>query len=65
VEINKEQILDMLIKQGKEHLIPQAQQKLPAKVDHEKHAGMLQDLGLDPTDVAKNLMGGRDCCSPI
>lgn len=58
MEINKEQILDMLIKQGKEHLVPQAQQKLPAKVDHEKHSGMLQELGLDPGAVAKDLMGG-------
>lgn len=59
MEIDKEQILDMLIKQGKEHLVPHAQQKLPRKVDHNKHAGMLQDLGLDPGDVAKNLMGGK------
>jgi hypothetical protein len=56
MEFNKEQILDMLIKQGKAHLVPQAQQKLPAKVDHEQHAGMLQELGLDPKNLASGLL---------
>jgi hypothetical protein len=59
MEVNKGQILDLLIKQGKEHLVPQAQQKLPATVDHEKHAGMLEELGLDPKDVASNVLGGK------
>jgi hypothetical protein len=57
MEFDKEHILDMLIKQGKEHLVPHAQQKLPAKVDHEQHAGMLQELGLDPKDLASGFPG--------
>lgn len=59
MEFNKEQILDMLIKQGKQHLVPQAQQKLPAKVDHEQHAGMLQELGIDPKNLASGLIDGK------
>jgi hypothetical protein len=59
MEFDKQQILDLLIKQGKEHLVPQAQQKLPAKVDHEQHAGLLQELGIDPKNLATGLIGGK------
>jgi hypothetical protein len=59
MEFDKQQILDLLIKQGKEHLVPQAQQKLPAKVDHEQHAGLLQELGIDPKNLATDLIEGK------
>jgi hypothetical protein len=59
MEFDKQQIIDLLVKQGKEHLVPQAQQKLPAKVDHEQHAGMLQELGIDPKSLATNLIEGK------
>ena len=59
MEFDKQQILDMLIQQGKEHLVPQAQQKLPARVDHEQHAGLLQELGVDPQSLVTNLIDGK------
>ena len=59
MEFDKEQIVNMLIQQGKQHLVPEARKKLPKKVHHEKHSGKLQELGLDPGDIAKNLMGRK------
>jgi hypothetical protein len=59
IQFDKQQILDLLIQQGKEHLVPQAQQKLPAKVDHQQHASMLQELGIDPKSLGSGLLGGK------
>jgi hypothetical protein len=59
VEFDKTQILDMLINQGKEHLVPAAQQKLPARVDHQQHAGLLEELGIKPESLASGLVEGK------
>jgi hypothetical protein len=31
--------------------VEQAKQKLPDQVDHEQHAGLLQELGIDPQQL--------------
>ena len=54
MEIPKDQILQMLRSRGEDQKADQAQGELPDQVDPEKHAGMLQKLGIDPQD----LLGG-------
>jgi len=51
VKFEKQQVLDFLIEQGKSHLVPEAEQELPAKVDTEEHAGLLAKFGIDPAQL--------------
>jgi hypothetical protein len=53
MQIPKDQILDLLRKQGKDDQADQAKQELPDQVDPQQHADLLQKFGLDP----KELMG--------
>jgi hypothetical protein len=54
MEIPKQQIIDLLKQQGKHDEAGQADQNLPDPVDHEQHADLLQQHGVDPQD----LLGG-------
>jgi hypothetical protein len=56
VEIDKETVLSMLRERGQTQEANQAEQELPARVDPERDAGMLEKFGLDPGD----LLGGTD-----
>jgi hypothetical protein len=59
MEIDKSMIIDELEKQGKSERVQKALQELPEKVDHEKHAQLLEKFGLDPGKlVAKAAQGG-------
>ncbi len=51
MEIPKEQILDLLRQQGKHDQADKAEQNLPDKVDHERHADLLQEHGIDPQQL--------------
>jgi hypothetical protein len=58
MEIPKDKILDLLREQGKDDKVSQAEQELPDQVDPEKHAGLLEKLGIKPQDVLSKLGGG-------
>jgi hypothetical protein len=58
MQIPKEQILEFLRSRGEDDKAAQADGELPDQVDTEKHAGMLQKLGIDPGDLVGSLGGG-------
>ncbi|RFU20114.1 hypothetical protein [Geodermatophilus marinus] len=58
MQIDKAQILDLLRSQGDQGKADQADQQLPGTVDTEQHAGLLQQLGIDPVELVKMLTGG-------
>jgi hypothetical protein len=57
VNIDKAQIIEMLKSRGEDDKARKAQSDLPDKVDTEQHKGLLDSLGLDVGDLAKNLPG--------
>ena len=61
MQIPKEQILDLLRSRGQDDKASQAEGELPEQVDTEKHADLLQKLGIDPGDLAGSLggLGGK------
>jgi hypothetical protein len=48
MHIDKEFVLEELRKQGKNEHVQKAIAELPAKIDHEQHAALLQKFGIDP-----------------
>ena len=59
MQIPKEQILDLLRRQGKDDQVGEADQQLPDKVDTDRDAGLLQKFGVDPGDLLSKLGGGK------
>jgi hypothetical protein len=57
VEIPKDQILQMLRSRGEDQKADQAQGELPDQVDPDKHADVLQKLGIDPKELLGSLGG--------
>jgi hypothetical protein len=54
MQLDKEQVLDFLRKEGKNEYVQKAIQELPQKIDHEQHAQMLQQkFGIDPGKLAE------------
>jgi len=53
MQLDKQFILDELKKAGQDQHIQQAIQELPDKVDHDKHAALLEKFGLDPGKLAQ------------
>jgi len=58
MEIPKEQILELLRNRGDHDKAAQADQELPDQVDPEQHSGLLEKLGLDPSELMGKLPGG-------
>jgi len=52
MHIDKSLIISELEKQGKSEHVQKALEELPEKVDHERHAQMLEKLGIDPGKLA-------------
>ena len=52
MQIDKSFIISQLEKQGKSEHVQKALAELPDKVDHEKHAQMLEKFGIDPGKIA-------------
>jgi hypothetical protein len=49
MQFDKQEIVDLLRKEGKNEHVQKALQELPDKIDHERHAQMLQEkFGIDP-----------------
>jgi hypothetical protein len=57
MEIPKDQILQLLRSRGEDQKADQAQGELPDQVDPEKHADLLQKLGIDPQELLSSLGG--------
>lgn len=57
MNIDKSQIIDLLKQRGDEDKASQADSELPQQVDTEKHAGMLEKLGIKPSDLFGKLGG--------
>jgi hypothetical protein len=58
MQIPKDQILQLLRSRGEDQKAEQADGQLPDQVDTEEHAGILQQLGIDPQDLLGSLGGG-------
>jgi hypothetical protein len=52
MQLDKQFVLDELRKEGKNEHVQKAIQELPDKIDHEKHAAMLEKFGIDPGKLA-------------
>jgi hypothetical protein len=53
MQLDKQFVLDELRKEGQSDQVQRALDELPAKIDHEQHAALLQRLGLDPGKLAE------------
>ena len=53
MQFDKQFVIDELKKQGQSQQVQQALDQLPAKVDHEHDAALLEKLGLDPGQLAE------------
>ncbi len=58
MQIPKDQILQLLRSRGEDQKAEQADGQLPDQVDTEQHAGILEQLGIDPQDLLGALGGG-------
>lgn len=58
MEIPKEQVLQLLRSRGDKDKADQAESELPDKVDPEKHSGLLERFGINPSDLLKGGLGG-------
>jgi hypothetical protein len=52
MELDKQFVIDELKKEGNNEKVQQALQELPDKIDHEKHAALLEKVGVDPGKLA-------------
>ena len=59
MNIDKDSILSMLRSNGQDTEADQAQQELPAQVDTDEHAGLLEKFGLNPADLIAKFTGGQ------
>ena len=48
MQLDKQFVIDELRKRGQNEHVQKAIQELPDKIDHEQHAGMLTQFGIDP-----------------
>jgi hypothetical protein len=55
MEVPKEQIVSFLRSRGQNDQAQQADAQLPDRVDHEQHADLLQQIGVDPQELVSNL----------
>ena len=53
MQFDRQFVLDELKKQGQSQRVQAALTELPAKVDHEQHAALLEKFGLDPGQLAE------------
>jgi len=52
MEIDKQQVIELLRKDGKNDHVQKAIDELPDKIDHERHAQQLEKFGIDPGQLA-------------
>jgi hypothetical protein len=57
MQLDKQEVIDLLRKEGKNEHVQKAMQELPDKIDHEQHAEMLQQkFGIDPGKLAEKAL---------
>jgi hypothetical protein len=57
MQLDKQDVVDLLRKEGKDEQVQKALQELPDKIDHEQHAQMLQQkFGIDPGKLAEKAL---------
>ena len=56
MKIDKQEVVDLLRKEGKSEQAQKALQELPGKIDHEQHAELLQQYGIDPGKLAEKAL---------
>ena len=57
MHLEKQFVLDEIRKVGRSDQVEKAVQELPDKIDHEKHAAMLQEkFGIDPGKLAEKAL---------
>jgi hypothetical protein len=61
MKIDKDRIVGLLKDKGENNKATDADEELPPTVDTDKqeHADLLQRLGIDPMELAKQFMGGK------
>ena len=57
MHIDRSLVIAELEKQGKNEHVQQALQELHEKIDHEKHAAMLEKFGIDPGKLVAGELG--------
>jgi hypothetical protein len=58
MQIPKEQILELLRSRGDQDKANQAEGELPEQVDTDQDAGLLEKLGINPSDLLGQFGGG-------
>ena len=58
MQIPKEQILELLRSRGDQDKANQAEGELPDQVDTDQDAGLLEKLGINPSDLLGQFGGG-------
>jgi hypothetical protein len=53
MQIDKSFVLEHLREAGQNEKVQQALDTLPEKIDHEKHAQLLEKVGIDPGQLAE------------
>jgi hypothetical protein len=53
MQFDRQFVIDELKKQGQSQRVQAALDELPAKVDHEQHAALLERFGIDPGQLAE------------
>ncbi len=57
MEIPKEMVVSMIESRFGGEQAQQAAQQLPDQVDHEEHAGLLNQFGVDPQEMVSQFSG--------
>jgi hypothetical protein len=55
MQFDKQEIIKLLREQGQHDKASKAEQQLPDQVDHEQHADLLQQVGLNPQELLSKL----------
>jgi hypothetical protein len=53
MQFDKNFVIEEMKKQGQSQHVQKALDELPAKIDHEQHAALLQQFGIDPGQLAE------------
>jgi hypothetical protein len=57
MELDKQEVIDLLRREGKNEHVRKAMDELPDKIDHEQHAEMLeQKFGVGPGKLAEKAL---------
>jgi hypothetical protein len=53
MQFDRQFVIDELKKQGQSQHVQKALDELPEKVDHDRHAALLEKFGIDPGKLAE------------